>query len=117
MISFEALVSAGIPVSANDAGELLKANAALEWIAQNTTIEVDLDDPASIEKLPATAKLFVGKYVEILSQNPGISSQSIEGLSLSFATVDKGTMLWQLASALLGQHLRQARVFPAKRRW
>lgn len=117
MISAETLISAGIPIATKDATDLLMANAAIEWLAENTTIEVKPDDPESIKELPASAKLYVSKYVEILSVNPGVSSQSIEGLSLSFNTTDKATMLWQLASTLLGPYLRQVRVFPAKRRW
>lgn len=117
MISVEALVQAGIPISGTDETAVLKATAALEWLAQNTTLEIDLKDPESLEKLPATAKLFVGKYAEVISLKPGVASQSIEGLSLSFSTTDKGTMLWELANTLLGGYLRQVRVFPAKRRW
>ena len=111
------LIEAGIPLSGTDASEELKANAALEWLAEHTTLEVNPADPASIEKLPAAAKLFIGKYVEILGRSPGVSSQSIEGLSLSYVTVGQDTMLWQLASTLLGKYLSQVRVFPAKRRW
>lgn len=117
MITLENLKAAGIPLSGTDASELLKAVAALEWISENTTLEVNTEDPAELEKLPATAKLFVSKYVEILSLKTGVSSQSIEGLSLSFATTDKSTMLWQLAQSLLGKYLRQVRFHPAKRRW
>lgn len=113
----DALVQAGIPISGTDEAEVLKATAALEWIAQNTTLEANPEDPESIKALPATAKLFVGKYSEVISLKPGVSSQSIEGLSLSFSTTDKGTMLWELANTLLGAYLRQVRVFPAKRRW
>ena len=117
MISLNDLIAAGIPLSGTDESEAIKAIAALEWLAENTTLEINPEDSGSIEKLPASAKLFVSKYGEVMSLNPGISSQSIEGLNLSFATVDKSAMLWQLAQSLLGRYLRQVRVFPAKRRW
>lgn len=117
MIAFETFLAAGIPLSGDDASELLKANAALEWLVENTSLEVDPNDSATLEELPASAKLFIGKYVEIVSLNPGVSSQSIEGLSLSYATADKAAMLWQLAQSLLGGYLRQVKVYPAKRRW
>lgn len=117
MISAEVLVAAGIPLSGTDETDVLKATAALEWIGANTSLDVDLEDPESIKELPATAKLFVSKYVEVLSLKPGVSSQSIEGLSISYDTTDKGALIWQLASTLLGSYLRQVRVFPAKRRW
>lgn len=117
MITAEQLIAADIPLSGSDMTDALKAASALEWIAANTSLHVDPEDPESIEKLPATAKLFVGKYAELMSLKTGVSSQSIEGLSLSYSSTDKGAMLWQLASTLLGQYLRQGRVFPAKRRW
>lgn len=117
MIALNDFKEAGIPLSGEDASELLKAIAALEWISENTSLEVSTEDPAALKELPASAKLFVSKYVEILSLKSGVSSQSIEGLSLSFETTDKSTMLWQLAQSLLGKHLRQVRFHPAKRRW
>lgn len=117
MITFEEFITAGIPLSGNDASELLMANAALEWLATNTSIEVDVTDPTALKELPASAKLFVSKYVELMSLNTGVSSQSIEGLSLSFASTDKTAMLWQLAQSLLGAYLRQVKAYPAKRRW
>lgn len=117
MMTSAELIAAGIPVSVNDSAAVLKANAALEWIVENTTLKVSLEDTKSVEALPASAKLFVCKYMEVVGIKPGVSSQSIEGLSMSFDTTDKSALLWQLASGLLGQYLRQVRVYPAKRRW
>ena len=117
MISADALAQAGIPILGTDETAVLKATAALEWLKENTTLNFNVDDPETVKALPATAKLFVGKYAEVLSLKAGVASQSIEGLSLSFNTTDKSTMLWELANTLLGGYLRQVRVFPAKRRW
>ena len=117
MITVDKLLEAGIPILGTDELAALKATAALEWMAQNTTLEVDPENQESIVALPAMAKLFVGKYAELLSLKPGVTSQSIEGLSMSFDTTDKGSQLWQLASIYLGSYLRQVRVVPAKRRW
>lgn len=114
----EDLIAAGIPISGNDASEVLRAEAALDWMAKNTTLQFDKADTESIEALPACAKLFVEQYSDLLGQRVGVSSQSIEGLSMSFDTTDKATMLWQIARNLLGPYLKsQVRVFPAKRRW
>jgi hypothetical protein len=114
----EYLIAAGIPISGNDASEVLRAEAALDWMAKNTTLQFDKADAESIEALPACAKLFVEQYSDLLSQRVGVSSQSIEGLSMSFNTTDKGAVLWQLANSLLSGYLKsQVRVFPAKRRW
>jgi hypothetical protein len=117
MINAAELIEAGFPVSVNDEMGVLMANAALEWLKENTTLEFSLADPETIKTLPATAKLFVDKYAEVMRLKPGVSSQSIEGLSISFNSTDKGAMLWQLASTLLGSYLRQVRFTPATRRW
>lgn len=117
MIAAEELIAAGIPIPANDQMAYLRAGAALEWVKENTTLDVNMDDPESISALPACAKLFVAKYGEVLGIKSGVASQSIEGLSMSFDTTDKTALIWQLATSLLGRYIRQVRVFPAKRRW
>ena len=117
MITASQFLELGIPLTGSGAEAELKAHAALEWIADKTTLDVDPEDYESVKNLPAMAKLFVGKYAEVISLKPGVTSQSIEGLSMSFDTADKGAILWQLASTMLGRYLRQVRVFPAKRRW
>ena len=95
----------------------LATKAALEWIAEYTTIEVD-PKSEDITSLPASAQLFVQKYAEILTRKTGVTSQSIEGLSLSYGSTDSSTLIWQLAQTLLQGYMKsQVRVFPAKRRW
>ena len=112
----EILKVADIPVT-NDAVALLQAEAALDWMLANTTLEFSKDGE-SIKALPACAKLFVVKYCEVMNQREGVASQSIEGLSQSFNTTDKSKALWQLARSLLGDYMKsQVRVIPAKRRW
>ena len=92
--------------------------AAVEWLAENTTLPVDVSKP-EITMLPARAQLFVQKYGELMQRTTGVTSQSIEGLSMSFdASGDVGTSIWAIANALLKGDLKsQVRVFPAKRRW
>lgn len=114
----EDLIAAGIPISGSDASAVLRAEAALDWMKENTTLQFDKADAASIEALPACAKLFVEQYSDIIKQPVGVASQSIEGLSMSFDTTEKSTMLWQIARNLLGPYLKsQVHVYPAKRRW
>ena len=111
------LKSADIPVS-DGAVDLLQAEAALDWMLANTTLQFKKDDAESIKALPACAKLFVVKYSETMSLREGVASQSIEGLSQSFNATDKSAALWQLANSLLGDYLKtQVRVHTAKRRW
>lgn len=112
------LISAGIPLTAEDAYTALKAEAALDWMAEHTTLKFDKGNADTIVALPACAKLFVCKYVDILSLKTGVSSQSIEGLSMSFDTTDKTALIWQLANSLLGGYMKsQVSFVQAKRRW
>jgi hypothetical protein len=97
----------------------LITRSALEWLSENTTIPVDLNDPDATISLPARAQLFVQKYAQLMNRSPGVISQSIEGLSQSFdASGDVNTNIWALARALLMGDLKsQVKVTPAKRRW
>ena len=118
MITEKELTSAGIPVSEGDQMGAVRAIAAIEWMQQNTTLEIDLEDTTTIEALPATAKLFAGKFSELLSKQQGVASQSIGGLSLSYDGNDMTAAIWQLAYALLPGYLRsQVQVTPARRRF
>lgn len=113
------LIAAGIPVPEGDAVAILRAEAALEWMQENTKLQFDKADAASLSALPACAKLFVVKYGEALKRKAGVTSQSIEGMSQSFdASEDAAATLWALARTLLGGYLKsQVRVTPAQRRW
>ena len=114
----EELVNAGIPISGADPASVLRAEAAFDWMLENTTLVFDKQDIASIEALPACAKLFVEQYSDVIKRRSGVASQSIEGMSQSFHETDKATELWQIANSLLGKYLpSQVQVFPAKRRW
>ena len=115
----QTLIAAGIPISAGDAVAALRAEAALEWMQEHTTLRIDKADAATIAALPACAKLFVVKYGEALKRKAGVTSQSIEGMSQSFdASEDAASTIWTLASTLLGGYLKsQVRVTPARRRW
>lgn len=113
------LIAAGIPLAGEDALAVLNAEAAFDWMQEHTTLEFDKADMESIKALPACAKLFVVKYSEVLKRTAGMTSQSIEGLSMSFdAGSDVSTSILALANTLLRGYLKsQVRVFPAKRRW
>lgn len=115
----EELIAAGIPLSNKDAVSLLRAEAALDWMKENTTLSIDKADMKTIEALPATAKLFVIKFSETMRIKAGVTSQSIEGLSQSFdATENASSLIWALAKSLLSDYLKsQVRVIPARRRW
>ena len=110
------LTDAGIPVAAD---ELLRAEAALDWMKEHTTLQFDKANAATIAALPATAKLFVIRFGEIMRRKAGVTSQSIEGMSQSFDTSENVvSAIWAQASTLLGGYMKsQVRVTPARRRW
>lgn len=86
--------------------------SALSWIQQNTTFDV------SIDPLPANVEMFIEKYGEIMGIRPGISSESISGLSQSF-NGDISTLLKQYAQELLGSEYMKSDVqfIPSVKRW
>ena len=96
-----------------DAKTGITLNAGIEWLAENTTI-----DTANTDKFPSGAKLFLIKFCEIQNMQTGVSSESIEGLSLSFDTGNRSDLIWQLAEELLGSYLKgRVRFVAASSRW
>lgn len=94
------------------------ANAALEYIANNTTLTVDLKNVETVKALPFSAKMFITKYEEVISASSVVSSESIEGLSQSFKTGNKADILDDLLNSLLGEYLKgKVRFVAASRRW
>ena len=101
MITLEQFKECSITIS-----KVLEGNAALEYIAKNTTLTIDLNDVETVNALPFSAKLFVEKYEEVSSASSTVSSESIEGLSQSFNSADKDGILWGIAESLLGKWLK-----------
>ena len=113
MITLEQFKELGITIS-----NALKGNAALEHIANNTTLEVDLEDFETIKALPFSARLFIEKYEEVVSASSTVANESIEGLSLSFKQSDKADMLTDLENTYLKKWLKGKITFiPATKRW
>lgn len=114
----KALIAAGIPIR-DDAMDVLRAEAALDWMQANTTLQFDKADAATLEALPACAKLFVVRFGEIMRRKAGVTSQSIEGMSQTFdASENSVSAIWAQASTLLSGYMKsQVRVTPAQRRW
>lgn len=70
--------------------------SAFEWIEKNTNFDV------TVEPLPASIEMFIEKYGEVMGLRPGVSSESISGLSQSF-NGDISSLLKQYASELIGE--------------
>lgn len=113
MIKLEEFKASGVAVS----NELI-GNAALEYISENTTLTVDLNDVTTLEALPFAAKLFIIRYDEIMSASSVVASESIEGLSQSFNVGNKSDKIEDLANTLLSKYLKgRIQFIPATRRW
>ena len=109
----EQIQSLNVGIDVDDNTAFLSANAALEWIAANTTI-----DTTDIEHLPYRAKLFISKFCEVNAVQSGISSESIDGLSQSFTSEDNASMIWDLAYSLLSGDIKsRVRFVTAERKW
>ena len=95
--------------------DVLTGNAAVEWISKNTTLDV-----SDINKLSASAVLFIKKFDEINGTNSGVTSESIGGLSQSFNTSDKSALLLQFAEELFSEDelkIGKVRFVAASPRW
>lgn len=113
MITLEQFKECGITVS-----DALVGNAALEFIADNTVLKVDLNDAETVNALPFSARLFVQKYEETISVSSVVASESIEGMSLSFKQNDKSDILNDLLNTYLGSYIKaKIKFIPATRRW
>ena len=111
----EELLEANIYLDDYDSKTLLFFEAGLEWLENNTSVTVDR---SNLGALPACAKAFLVQFVPIASRSENIASESIDGLSRSYNSGDKKTLILDLASSLLGKYLvGQVRFISAKKRW
>lgn len=118
-MTVEELETLNLPIEANETTALY-VEAAIEWINQNTTLVIDLENlEISVGELPAGAKLFLCRYYEIMTNGgTGIASESIGGMSQSFTTESKTVLLWNLARELIGSYLKgQLKSVPNTSKW
>ena len=93
----------------------LLVESGLNWIEDNTTLEIDI---TNLAELPANAKLFIIRFIDVMTMTAGVQSESIEGLSQSYSSEDKGALIWQYAEELLGKWLvSRVRFVAAQKRW
>ena len=91
-----------------DVDDILAANVAVEWLQDNTIIEVDFDELETLKNMPNCAKLFVVKFTAINSTNINslVTNESIAGMSQSYRTDSVNTLIWDLAYQLLSKYLK-----------
>lgn len=107
-------INAGIPIQDTNEATLY-AESALDWMAINTTLQIDR---SNLSALPAGAKLFILKYSGIMNVDSTVTSESLGGMSQSFSTESREALLYDLASELIGSYLKsQVRFTPAQSRW
>lgn len=116
-ITADDFATIGLPIENPDAYTVLVVNSAFGWLEANTMLQIDTDSVDSLKALPPVAKLFVLKFLDIMSLGTGVSSESIDTLSHSFES-DKSALIWQYAQELLAGYLKsQVSVTTAKRKW
>ena len=105
---------ANLPLDLSDAATAVMVDAALDWVARNTTVEIDQE-----AELPANVKLFVVKYCDLFGQTAGVASESLGGMSQSFTgSGSLGMTLAALARQLFGDaYTGGSRFIVAGNRW
>ena len=105
-MTVEELKALSLPVEA-DATMCLYVGAAIDWVNTNTTLKIDKENlPESVAALPDGAKLFLCRYCDVMSADSSVTSESIGGMSQSFGNTSKTSLLYQLASELIGEYLK-----------
>ena len=102
-----------LPIDTTDAGISVMVEAALDWVDEHTTLEIDRE-----AEIPSNVKLFVMKYCELMSQTAGVASESLGGMSQSFSTGGAGSVLSDIATQLFGSAYKgRNRFVTAVGRW
>lgn len=83
-----------------DTETLILVENALNWIASNTSVEVD---KGALNDNTAGVKLFILKYIGVMQLPDGITSESASGLSQSFGNVEKNDLILQIARSIFGE--------------
>lgn len=111
MANFDAM---GLPLDTSDKEVAIMVDAALSWISENTTLNID---PS--KELPSNVKLFIIKFCDLLTPTVGVASESLGGMSQSFSTSGgTGFLIADLASQLFGSAYNgRNRFVAAQNRW
>lgn len=102
-----------VPASAQ-----LYVEAGLEWLRDNTMLEVDITNMESIKALPSSARLFLVKFSEICERDNGVTGENVGPMSQSFTADSVSNQTAALARQLLKVYLKPNVIFiPCIRRW
>ena len=112
-MTLQELRSLDLDIDTDNKKEVHNAQAAVEWLEINTTINT-----TDIDNFPARAKSFIEQYCEVTGLQSGVASESIGGLSQSFNSGNKNALIWDLATTLLSGDIKsQIQFIPAQKRW
>lgn len=93
----------GLPINITQ-GNTLYIESGLEWLKENTKLNFNTDDVESIKALPSGAKLFLCKYTEVMENSGMVVSESMAGMSQSFADPSRNAeILFSMAKSLIGE--------------
>lgn len=96
----------------------LYVESGLEWLRDNTALEIDMDNMESIKALPSSARLFLVKFCEICDRDIGVTGESVGPMSQSFSADSITKQTEALARQLLKAWLKpEVRFIPCIRRW
>ena len=117
-MTLEELKALNLPIKATET-TCLYVDAAIDWVNENTTLEIDKNNlQSNVEKLPAGAKLFICRYYEVMSSDNAVASESIGGMSQTFNSNSKTSLLYELARELIGKYLKgQVQSVPNVSKW
>lgn len=117
-MTVEELKALKLPLEANE-NTALYVGAAIDWLLDNTTLVIDKSNLTdSVAALPDGAKLFICRYYDIMSVDGTVTSESIGGMSQSFSTAHKSSLLYSAASELIGKYLKgMVRSVPNVSKW
>lgn len=117
-MTIEDIKNCGIPVAGKSDETLLMIQSGIEWLQQNTTLKIDINDIDTINSLPGGAKLFILKFCDLIGQRDNVTSESIGGMSQSFSSENKSGLLMDIANQLIKPYLKTDFKFvSAGKRW
>jgi len=117
-MTVEDIKNCGIPINNKSSETLLQIQSGLEWLQENTTLKIDMNNTDTIASLPSGAKLFILKFCDLVNQSDNVTSESIAGMSQSFSSGNKSDLLTDIAEQLIQPYLKSSFKFvSARKRW
>lgn len=118
MLTSEQVESLKLGIAPIDDRVCLIVESAFDWIEENTTLEIDVDNEETIKALPACVRLFIMRFFDVMVMTAGVQSESIESLSQTYSQSSKEDLIWDIANSLLSNYLKsRVRFVAAQKRY